>query len=341
MTFSVVIPVYNGAAFLEDAIASALHQTLPADEVLVFVHDSTDDSEPIARRREPFVRVVVENTQLNGGEAWNRAIELARSDYIIFLHADDLLTPDCIKHYRNAVGSRTDVVFGFGLCESIDRSQKSLDKRGYSLMPANNEEFLKKYVSDGICVGTWGVLISKRAFEQCRFRTDIWFALDHEWNFRMAFAGELVGIQETVCFIRKHSGQSSQQTNKDYGKDRRRWFLTATMPKQITPKQKNLYVNFLLRMNADTAFYAFWNGPTAEKLDYYEFLKSHASGLREFLSYAKHNFLRANFIFLMKKMYQYTGTFSGAKILGTIVRLLEDPWLYARLFASRFLNKLS
>ena len=52
MKFSIIIPVYNQAEFLGDAIESALDQTKKAHEIIVINDGSTDTSLDIARRYE-------------------------------------------------------------------------------------------------------------------------------------------------------------------------------------------------------------------------------------------------------------------------------------------------
>lgn len=91
-TISVVIPCFNGATFLSDAIASALVQTYPPIEVLVVDDGSTDCSADLAEAFGPPVRVV---RQPNQGEsvARNRAFAEARGDWLAFLDADDLWDP--------------------------------------------------------------------------------------------------------------------------------------------------------------------------------------------------------------------------------------------------------
>ncbi|MCW5881060.1 MAG: glycosyltransferase family 2 protein [Anaerolineae bacterium] len=85
---SVIVPVYNGAAFLSEALASIHAQAYPALETLVIDDGSTDDSAGIAMQTEG-IRLL---SQANQGPAAARNLGLAsaRGDLIAFLDADDL-----------------------------------------------------------------------------------------------------------------------------------------------------------------------------------------------------------------------------------------------------------
>ena len=93
---SILIPCYNAAPWLAATLASALAQTHPRTEIIVVDDGSSDHSVTVARTFAPHgVRVV---TQPNAGAsaARNHALRLACGDFIQFLDADDLLTPDKI-----------------------------------------------------------------------------------------------------------------------------------------------------------------------------------------------------------------------------------------------------
>src|SRR3954453_22774254 len=89
---SVIVPVYNGAAYLPEAIGSALAQTVRPLEIVVVDDGSTDDSGRIAQQYE-LVRYV---WQANAGisAARNRGIEAAQGDVLALLDADDVWLPD-------------------------------------------------------------------------------------------------------------------------------------------------------------------------------------------------------------------------------------------------------
>jgi len=91
-TVSVVIPCYNGADFVHDAVRSAIEQTHAPLEVIVIDDGSSDNSAEIAAAFGPPVRVL---RQPNQGEsvARNRGMEEARGSWIAFLDADDLWRP--------------------------------------------------------------------------------------------------------------------------------------------------------------------------------------------------------------------------------------------------------
>ncbi len=108
------IPVYNGEKYLSEAIESALNQTVQADEVFIFIHDSTDRSLQIAESFAPNVRIVEDNSSLTIGQAWNAIYTHSFCDYVVMLHADDRLHPDSIKILKQAIAedSHAGLIFG-------------------------------------------------------------------------------------------------------------------------------------------------------------------------------------------------------------------------------------
>ena len=97
---SVIMANYNGARFLRAAIGSLLRQTLPSWE-LIFVDDgSTDASVAVAERAasaDPRITVIRQPANRGPGAARNRALELARGEWIAVFDSDDLMMPQRLE----------------------------------------------------------------------------------------------------------------------------------------------------------------------------------------------------------------------------------------------------
>ncbi len=95
---AVVIPLYNHAAYIGDAIRSVLAQTRAVDKIVIVDDGSTDDSVEIVRSlAEPRIELY---TQPNAGAhaALNRGIEQATGcDYVAILNSDDVFARERIS----------------------------------------------------------------------------------------------------------------------------------------------------------------------------------------------------------------------------------------------------
>jgi glycosyltransferase involved in cell wall biosynthesis len=90
---SIVMPMYNTAAYVSQAIESVLRQDYPHFELVIVDDGSTDGGQEVVNRySDPRIRLI--RTE-NGGPsaARNRGIEESRGAYITFLDSDDLLLP--------------------------------------------------------------------------------------------------------------------------------------------------------------------------------------------------------------------------------------------------------
>jgi glycosyltransferase involved in cell wall biosynthesis len=87
---TIVLPVYNGAAFVGEAIESVLAQTYEPIELIVVDDGSTDGSADVARRYDGIRLIQQENR--GAGPARNTGIAAATGEFIGFVDADDLAT---------------------------------------------------------------------------------------------------------------------------------------------------------------------------------------------------------------------------------------------------------
>ncbi|HWK68758.1 MAG TPA: glycosyltransferase family A protein [Rhizobiaceae bacterium] len=99
-TVTVVIPCFNYARYLPDAVDSALAQQGADVEVIIVDDKSTDDSLAVARRlagADRRITVLAHETNTGPVQTFNDGLALARGEFLVRLDADDLLTPSAFK----------------------------------------------------------------------------------------------------------------------------------------------------------------------------------------------------------------------------------------------------
>lgn len=111
---SVIIPVYNTAPYLREAVGSVMHQTLREIEILIVNDGSTDESGDILRElAEEDSRILVFN-QRNEGQsvARNVGLKYATGEYIYFMDSDDVLHADALQQcYERCSEKQLEVLF--------------------------------------------------------------------------------------------------------------------------------------------------------------------------------------------------------------------------------------
>lgn len=115
---SIIIPCYNHAHFLPDAIHSAVNQSWPHCEIIVVDDGSTDDSAAVARRY-PAVKVVAQTNQ-GLAAARNAGLRASTGDLVIFLDADDRLWPDAAQIAVEVFAAHPLAAMVFGHCRIVN-----------------------------------------------------------------------------------------------------------------------------------------------------------------------------------------------------------------------------
>lgn len=123
---SVVIPTYNGARFIREALESVFRQTLPPREIIV-VDDASDDETPdIVSSMIPGAPVPLRLIQLevnSGGPArpLNTGMRAASGEYTAVLDQDDVFLPDKLEKQAGLLDSYPHLAFAFSYCGSFTR----------------------------------------------------------------------------------------------------------------------------------------------------------------------------------------------------------------------------
>jgi len=110
LTFSIIIPTYNHAGYLDHALKSVLNQTYQDFEVIVVNNYSTDDTlEVIERTSDPRVKVINFRNYGVIGSSRNKGILSARGRYVAFLDSDDWWHSDKLEKVVTIFERHSDV----------------------------------------------------------------------------------------------------------------------------------------------------------------------------------------------------------------------------------------
>src|SRR5690625_2228642 len=105
---SILIPAYNAAEFVEEAVGSALAQTYPHLEVVVVNDGSTDATGAILDAIEDSRLKVIHQHNAGAAAARNRAFIESQGSFIKYFDADDVLEPDCVELQVERLGGDSD-----------------------------------------------------------------------------------------------------------------------------------------------------------------------------------------------------------------------------------------
>lgn len=122
--YSIILPVYNGAQYVAQAVESVLRQKQPDWELLIIDDGSSDATAEICGNfaaGDSRIRYIF---QENAGvsAARNHGVETAAGEYLLFLDADDWLTEDCLETFDKLLAQHPAdlVVANYYICAGED-----------------------------------------------------------------------------------------------------------------------------------------------------------------------------------------------------------------------------
>ncbi|QRY61677.1 glycosyltransferase [Gordonia sp. PDNC005] len=208
VTVSVLVPSYNPGPYLAEALASALAELGPADEIVVQDACSTDGSRDLLDElaaSDSRVRPVFEK---DGGQsdALNRALGRAVGDWIVWLNADDVLSPGALDAVRTAVAEHPDVDVVTGDHRLIRANGETIDD--FHGRPIELTTLLRR----STCASFSGSVAIRSEFlrDLGGFDDTLHATMDYELQFRIAEAQpRQVAVRAQIGALRLHDGSKT------------------------------------------------------------------------------------------------------------------------------------
>lgn len=205
---SVIIPVYNGESYLDQAIESVLAQKYRLIEIIVVDDGSTDKSAHVSQQ---FPVRYFPQPHSGPGAARNRGVEQASGEFLAFIDADDLWMPEKLTWQIETFATRPELEAVFGQVEQFNSPDADSTSPGTHL-------FGMKWI--GLHAGT--MLIRRTAFLRVGlFATRLQVADFVDWYTRAREAElEIAILPEVVMRRRIHTNnltlRSREVANLEY-----------------------------------------------------------------------------------------------------------------------------
>jgi len=230
---SIIVPVYNGEAFIQQTLDSILRQKIDNIEIIVVDDGSTDSTPKILssyEERYPTTILITKNSRSDGvSGARNTGLALAKGRLIAFLDADDIVLPETLKFRVDTLlnSSHDILITDFALFDDDVQLQEELEgycssafkRLGFGEVPYSEIEqqpidFFLQY----FCVMWMGsvmfksfVLKNKHTFDE-----DLAYGEDEDLWYKVCLGNKIKYVNEVTTGYRKHDKSVTVDLIKKY-----------------------------------------------------------------------------------------------------------------------------
>ena len=203
---SVCIPAYR-SRFLAEAIESVLNQTRRVDELLVVDDCSPHDLERIVSRYESSrVRYIQNAANLGVPANYNRALALARSDYVMLFGDHDLMLPTFVERCARVLDENPEASFAFSAASAIDKNGQVITDHPSGLFPAvfSGDQLMRRIVTHTSSPVNMDTLIRRSCLERLPepFDPTYWWYADLPLWIRLASGSKVGYVPERLLHRR-------------------------------------------------------------------------------------------------------------------------------------------
>ncbi|MFB2937273.1 glycosyltransferase family 2 protein [Aerosakkonemataceae cyanobacterium BLCC-F154] len=249
---SVIIPAYNSEKTIRDTIKSVINQTCNNFEIIV-INDGSQDStlEIVSQFSDPRLKVF-SYPNAGGAVSRNRGFSHSSGEFIAFLDADDLWTPDKLELQLTALQENPEAAVAYSWMDCIDESGKFF--RPGSHRTENGDIYAKLFLTCFVETGS-NPMIRRQAFIEVNgFDETLSASQDYELYLRLASRYNFVAVPHTQVLYRLSSNSMTCNIKRHEETSvlvRERTFNKAEKPLPRNLKQHslaNFYKDFTFRV---------------------------------------------------------------------------------------------
>lgn len=210
---TIVIPTWNRATLVQQAVASVIAQTWPDWELIVVDDGSEDETVAILQGiADPRVQVVAAGRIASPPRLRNLGVAQGSGDLVAFLDSDDLWLPDKLELQIDAL-HRSGAGWCYAGYDHIDADGQPIAQRAGRFQAIDGmiaEALLNEETA--AYVGT--LLVRRALFDSLGgFDESLVMRPDLDLALRLAVAAPAVAVSETVMLVRDHPGRMTKRTD--------------------------------------------------------------------------------------------------------------------------------
>jgi len=223
--FSIIVPCFNGGEFLDECLQSIMNQSFQNFELIIINDGSTDNSLSIALKyKNNYPEKINLINQKNKGEIRSRlkGMNVATSDYIFYVDADDVLSIDALELVNNAITTTKSDLLIFDLSTTADFKTKLFNYSIYHLATFEHEsknkiyEYVANYTMNSIVAKVFKKELFKPDFPMEDY-SDVIVGIDLIHSLPIVnHAKKIVYIQDDIYFYRQHKSNITNRFNHRY-----------------------------------------------------------------------------------------------------------------------------
>ncbi len=211
--FSVLVPTYNQAQYVGQALDTLLRQTDPDWEAVVVNDGSTDDTPAVLAQYSALDGRIKVIHQSNGGtgSALNTGLRHARGEWICWLSSDDFFDIRKLEIHRRAIAQHPGCQFFFTYSQQYDDATGYTARHGFWQPNAICRWQILNMIRGNLVNGN-SVCVSREAWMQTGyFNEALRYAQDYDMWLRLMASYPAMLIPEATCITRYHGAQGTHR----------------------------------------------------------------------------------------------------------------------------------
>ncbi len=202
---SAIIPTCNHAAYIAQAVESALKQTFEKREIIVIDDGSTDQTPEVLN---PFLNRIRYHRQQNQGEpaARNAGVRRARGEFVAFLDADDCWHSDFLKRQVEEMRLRPDVALSFTAAIEMDEAGRSICEEYRQLPPLQDRRRMTESILRANPARSSACMFRRVFLKDEPFDCELHWGTDWDLILQTAIRHPVYYLRESLYYYRRYRG---------------------------------------------------------------------------------------------------------------------------------------